>query len=267
MAVMFSVQEKKLDLQGFSIDTIAFGTGRKHLILIQGLNTGGIQGAGLSLAWMYRQFAKEYRVWLFDRRPEIPEGLTVRELAGDVASAMDALGIRQADVVGVSQGGMIAQYLAIDRPELVRKLVLAVTLSRNNPTVQAVLGNWIALTERADWKGLVADMAEKMYSPTYLRRYRPLLPLLTVLQKPKDPARFVRLARSCLTCNTYDTLDQIQCPVFVLGGGQDKVVTGDASVELAQKLGCDCYLYQELGHAAYEEAADFNRRIYEFLMR
>jgi len=40
---------------------------------------------------------------------------------------MDELGISEADVIGVSQGGMIAQNLAIDRPELVNKLVLAVT--------------------------------------------------------------------------------------------------------------------------------------------
>ncbi len=265
--MLFSLKEEKRNLNGFEIDTIAFGRGQKHLILIQGLNTGGIRGAGLSLAWMYRRFAKDYRVHLFDRRPEIPEGMTVRELAADVAAAMDALGLAGADVVGVSQGGMIAQYLAIDRPDLVGKLVLAVTLSRNNDTVQAVLNHWMALTERADWKGLVTDMAEKMYSPAYLKGYRPLLPLLTALQRPKDPARFLRLTRSCLTCNAYAELDKIQCPVLVIGGGQDKVVTGAASEEIAEKLHCESFQYVDLGHAAYEEAADFNERVYAFLMR
>ena len=50
-------------------------------------------------------------------------------MALDIAAAMDTLGIKNADIFGVSQGGMIAQYLAIDRPDLVNKLVLAVTLS------------------------------------------------------------------------------------------------------------------------------------------
>ena len=67
--------------------------------------------------------------------------VTVRDLAADIAKAMDALGIGKADVFGVSQGGMIAQYLAIDRPDKVGKLVLAVTLSRNNATVQNVVGD------------------------------------------------------------------------------------------------------------------------------
>ena len=34
----------------------------------------------------------------------------------------------------------------------------------------------------------------------------------------------------------------------------------------AQKLGCRVFIYEQLGHAAYEEAKDFNRRMYDFLM-
>ncbi len=263
----FSVKEQKLNLKDFQVDTIRFGTGKKALIMIQGLNTNGIKGAGTSLAWMYRLFTKEYTVYLFDRRPEVPEGMTVREMAGDVAEAMDALGIRNADVLGVSQGGMIAQYLAIDRPDLVNRLVLAVTLSRNNDTVRSVIGNWIMLTEQSDWNQFVTDMAEKMYSESYLKRYRPVLPLLTLLQKPKDALRFIRLARACLTCNTYEELDKIQCPVLVIGGGRDKIVTGTASEEIARKLNCEIYMYDDLGHAAYEEALDFHKRVLDFLMK
>jgi pimeloyl-ACP methyl ester carboxylesterase len=61
-------------------------------------------------------------------------------------------------------------------------------------------------------------------------------------------------------------LDKIKCPVLVLGGGRDKVVTGAASEEIAEKLGCGIHMYDSLGHAAYEEAKDFNQVIYDFLM-
>lgn len=233
--------------------------------MIQGLNTRGIKGAGISLAWMYRIFAKDYKVYLFDRRPDVQDGITVRDMASDIAAAMDVLGLKMADVIGVSQGGMIAQYLAIDRPDLVNKLVLAVTLCRNNDTVKAVIEHWIDVTERGDMKQLVTDMAERMYSDAYAKRYRPLLPLLAVLQKPKDIRRFMILANSCLTCNTYEELNKIQCPVFVIGGRQDKVVGSSASDEIAEKLNCSVFIYEDLGHAAYEEAKDFNKRVYEFL--
>ena len=263
--MLYGAKELKLTANGMQFDYIRFGSGKKTLIMIQGLNTRGIKGAALSLAYMYRIFAKEYTVYLFERRPVVYDGITVRDMAADIASAMDALGLRNADVFGTSQGGMIAQYLAIDRPDLVRRLVLAVTLSRNNDTVKQVVGDWIEMAERGDMKRFVLDMAEKMYSETYVKKYRPLMPLLTILQKPKDVKRFVILAKSCLTCDTYDILDKIKCPTLVIGGKQDKVVSGVASEEIAEKLGCALHMYEKLGHAAYEEAQDFNQMVYDFL--
>lgn len=264
--MILNAEELKLNIQNTQFRYIAFGRGTKPLVMIQGLSTRGLKGTALPLAFMYRIFAADYRVYLFDRRPVVQEGLTVRDIASDIAMAMDVLGIRNADVIGVSQGGMIAQYLAIDRPDLVRKLVLAVTLSRNNDTVRQVVNAWIDMTERGAMGALVADMAEKMYSDAYVKRYRPFMPLLTVLQRPKDAGRFVVLAKACLTCSTYEDLDKIRCPVLVLGGRQDQVVTGRASEEIAEKLGCRIHMYDRLGHAAYEEAKDFNQQIYDFLI-
>ena len=262
----YHAEELKLNVHHMEFDYITFGNGTKPLIMIQGLNTRGIEGAALSLAYMYRIFAKDYKVYLFDRRPLLQEGITVRDIASDIALSMDTLGIKCADVIGVSQGGMIAQYLAIDRPDLVRKLVLAVTLSRNNDTVKQVVSNWIELAEQGAMRQLIADMAANMYSDAYLKRYRPLIPLLTILQKPKDVGRFVILAKACLTCSTYEDLHHIKCPVLVLGGKQDKIVTASASLEIAEKLGCKIHMYDGLGHAAYEEAKDFNQLIYDFLI-
>lgn len=263
--MMYNAKELKLTVKGMTFDYIRFGKGEQPLIMIQGLNTRGIKGSALPLAYMYRIFAKEYTVYMFDRRPDVKEGITVRDMADDIAAAMDVLGLKNADVFGCSQGGMIAQYLAIYRPDLVRKAVLAVTLARSNETVKSTIQGWIEMTEKGDMKALVADMAEKMYSDAYLKKYRPLLPLLTFLQKPKDTQRFITLAQSCLTCDTYPELDKMQCPVLVLGGSEDKIVTAESSREIAEKLGCEIYLYEGLGHAVYEEAKDFNRRVYDFL--
>ena len=44
-------------------------------------------------------------------------------------------------------------------------------------------------------------------------------------------------------------------------------MTGEASEEIAKKLGCDIYMYEKLGHAAYEEATDFNQKVLDFLNR
>ena len=80
------------------------------------------------------------------------------------------------------------------------------------------------MAEMGAMKELVADMAKKMYSDAYVKRYRPFIPLLTILQKPKNVRRFVILAKACLTCNTYKVLDKIKCPVFVLGADRIKLL-------------------------------------------
>ena len=263
--MIYNAKEHKLFLQDVQMDYITFGNGTKPLILIQGLSTRNIKGSSLLVAYMYRIFAKDYRVHMFDRRQNVFEGITVNDMALDIANAMDNLGIKNASVFGISQGGMIAQCLAINRPDLVTKLVLGVTLSKNNNTVEAVVKNWIKLTEQENFKQLVLDMADKMYSKEYVKRYKPFMPLLTIWQKPKDAQRFIILTKACLTCNAYEELEKIQCPVFVIGGKEDMVLSGEASQEIAQKLNCKLYMYENLGHSAYEEAKDFNKRIYDFL--
>ena len=262
---MFNVKEFVLKTEKTQMDCIKFGCGSKPLVMIQGLNTNGIKGTGYPLAFMYRIFAKNYTVYLFDRRKDFPQDFTVECIADDIADGMDALGIESADVIGVSQGGMVAQYLAVNRPDLVEKLVLCLTLCRNNPTVERAVNGWIDMTQKKEFKKLVADMAEKMYSESYLRKYRIFMPLLTVVQKPKDIQRFCAVSRSCLTCDTFDMLCKIKCPVFVIGAEKDKIVTAGASTEIAEKLGCRLHIYKNLGHAAYEEAKDFNKIIYNFL--
>ena len=89
--------------------------------------------------------------------------------------------------------------------------------------------------------------------------------LLARVGRAKAFTRFIRLAKACLTCDTYPELRKITCPVFVMGGREDKVLTGRASEEIAGALGCGVKLYDGLGHAAYEEAPDFNRQVLCFL--
>ena len=53
--------------------------------------------------------------------------------------------------------------------------------------------------------------------------------------------------------------------MFVIGGKHDKIVGEEASKEIAEKIGCNVFIYENFGHAAYEEAKDFNKKIYNFL--
>lgn len=263
--MLYQTREGSLPLGDTFMNYASFGSGKKALLLIPGLNLRGVKGAGFSLAWMYRCFAKDYRVFVFDRKETIPADCTIWELAEDVAAAMACLNIACADVIGISQGGMIAQALAIRHPELVSKLVLGVTAARSNPTIRQVVGGWIRAAQRSDWRTINRESITLGYSKPYVRKYRFLLPLLERLVKPANGQRFINLAGSTLTFDAWDELPKLQCPVLVLGGKQDQIVTGEASVEIAERLNCPIYLYDELGHAAYDEAKDFNQRVLAFL--
>lgn len=97
-----------------------------------------INGSGASLAMdphrARHPLTAAFEVVLYDQRglgatvgPD--REYTMADYAADAAGLLDALGIARAHVVGVSFGGMVAQHLAIERPDLVERLVLACTSS------------------------------------------------------------------------------------------------------------------------------------------
>lgn len=265
ITMLLDAENHTLKIDDTEMDYACFGKGERVLVVIPGLSLKRIKGTALLLASMYHCFAEDYRVYVFDRKEEIPEGYTVEDIAEDTVYAMEVLHIKKADILGISQGGMVAQYLALKHPEFVNKLVLAVTLSRENETVKKVIAEWVRLAENEDIEALVGDMMYKVYSDAYLKKYGAFVPALAKFVKPKEPARFVRLAKACMTCDTYERLEEITCPVLVIGGRLDQIVTAHASCEIAEKLGCELYIYEELGHSVYEEAEDFQPRIRQFL--
>ncbi|WP_165210644.1 alpha/beta fold hydrolase [Streptococcus tangpeifui] len=264
---MYKAKNASFKRDNLEVDYLTFGLGKQPLILISGLSLSRLRGKAWQMSVMYRLFAKDYKVYMFDRRNHIPTGYRVSDMADDLALVMTALGLKSAHVVGISQGGMIAQSLAINYPELVSRLVLGVTLSQQNARVQSTIGGWIALAQKHNWEDLIKDMFAKMYSDTYVRKHRWLIALLAKCLKPKEIERFLILAEACLTFDVYEDLPTINCPTLVIGGAKDLVVSGQASLELADKLGCSVYLYENLGHSAYSEAKDFNQRVFDFLQK
>lgn len=251
------------------MDYISFGNGSKILVMLPGLGDGlsTVKGKALVLGMAYHMYAKKYTVYVFSRKNRLQEGYSTREMAKDQAEAMIALGISKADILGISQGGMIAQYLAIDHPDLASKLILAVTASKPNETIQEVVGNWIKMALQGNYKDLMIDTAEKTYSQNYLKKYRFLYPLLGRIGRPKSFNRFLIQAASCIQHNAYAELDKIVCPSLVIGGDCDKIVGTASAPELAEKIhGSELFIYKNLGHGTYEEAKDFNDRCLDFLL-
>lgn len=253
-----------------TMDYVTFGKGNRVLVMLPGLGDGlvTVKGMAAILAVSYRTYARNHKVYIFSRKNQLRAGYSTRDMAKDQGEAMRMLGIAKAAVLGISQGGMIAQYLAIDYPDFIEKLVLAVTLSKQNENIQDVVGHWVKLAEQKNSKALLIDAAEKSYSENRLKKYRLAYPLLGKIAQPKDFSRFLIQAASSLQHDAYLELGSIRCPTLVIGGGKDKIAGRDASVELAGRIrNSELFLYEELGHAAYEEAKDFNRRVQSFLSK
>ncbi len=257
-----------IKIDNTDMDYIAFGNGNKNLVMIPGLGDGlkTAKGMAIPFAFMYRQLAKKYRVYVMSRRNDLPEGFTTKDMARDVHFALEKLGVDKTYLVGVSQGGMISQYVAIDYPEKVEKLILTVTLARQNDTVQKVVSSWIDMAKQGDYKSIMIDTAEKSYSEKYLKKMRWMYSFIGNVGKPKSFDRFLVMAQACLMHDAYDELGKITCPTLIIGGKEDKIVTGEASEEIAEKVvNSELYMYDDYGHGAYEEAKDFWRRVMNFL--
>ena len=264
---MLHAKNCHLDLPSGTVDYIRFGTGPKTLVMIPGVGDGlkTVRGMALPFALLYHTLSKDFTVYVFSRRRQLPENMTTRDMAEDLNDALEQLRLRGTALVGVSLGGMIAQWLAIDHPDKVSKLVLAVTLSRPNPTVRDVITRWIGMAECGDYKGIMLDTAERSYSEKYLNKMRLEYQLLGKVGKPKSFGRFNAQAASCLSHDTYDLLNQIKCPTLVIGGKEDKIVTGQASEEIAERIpDSRLVMYDGLGHGLYEEAPDFFRHVSDF---
>ena len=203
---------------------------------------------------------------MFSRKNKMPKGYTIRQMAEDQVTAMRKLGIEKVCVMGVSQGGMIAQYMAIDHPELVDRLVLAVTAPWANDTVKETVSSWIGMAQKGDHTLLMVDTAEKMYSDAYLDKNRRLFPVIARFTKPKNYERFYRNAEAILEFDARDELSKIECPTLIMAGDEDKTVGTDAADELHSGIaGSELYVFKGLGHGAFEESKDFYDIVLKFI--
>ena len=207
---------------------IRFGSGAKHLVILPGLGDGlqTVKGTALPMALIYRIFAKDYTVWAFSRKNGLPAGYSTRDMARDQAEAMDLLGIPQADVFGVSMGGMIAQHLAIDYPEKVGKLVLTVTCARPNPILEESVREWVDCANRGDHTALMDSNVRRIYSEGYYRKNKWLVPIMGVITKPKSYDRFLIQAAACLSHDAWEHLPRIGAKTLVIGGEKDLALGG-----------------------------------------
>lgn len=259
---------KSININDLDVDYISFGNKSKNLIIIPGLGDGfvTVKKSGILYYLQYKKVISKYNVFVFSRRNNINKHFTIEDMADDIVKMMDILNIKSANILGISQGGMIAQKLAIKYPKRIEKLILTVTTSRTNMLINDKVSKWIEYANNKDYKSIYIDSCKNSYSNKFLNKYFKYYKIIASLYNSKSYDRFIIQAKSCLEHNTYNELDKIKAKTLVIGAYLDKIVGVDASIELADKIdNSELYIYTDYGHAVYIEAKDYIDRVLKFL--
>ncbi len=196
--------------------------------------------------------------------------------ADHTIALMDELGIERAVLVGHSAGGAVAALAAARYPERVRGLVLEAPAILHGGGTPAFVRPLLATPQarrigplllrrslagdrgedlvRAAWANTDAvtdETIEGYRLPLRVHDWDRALWELVIAPRPDDPA---------------DLLGEIECPVLVVAGTEDRAVPYEDSARVAEILGARLATFEGIGHIPHEEAPErFASEIYRFL--
>ena len=210
-------------------------------------------------------FAQDREVILFDNAGvssssgDVPT--SIEEMARHAAAFIDALDVKRLDALGFSMGGLIAQQLTIDRPDLVRKLILVGTGPRSGegmasltPEAEEIFG---ARYDPADELWLRVFFTPSPQSQAAGRRYLERQRARTQNRDPLPtekvaPAQIAALQKwGAPTKDPHAYLKEIAQPVLVVNGSNDVIIYTVNSFILQQNLkNAQLILYPDANHGS-----------------
>jgi pimeloyl-ACP methyl ester carboxylesterase len=226
-------------------------------------------------------FAQDREVILFNNAGisstsgETPE--TIAEMAHDAAAFVDALGFAKIDLLGFSLGGIVAQQLTLDRPNLVRRLVLVGTGPRNGegmesltPEAQEIFGRTYTVPEEL-WLSVFFTPTESSQAAgrAFLQRFNER-------KENRDPAISEKVAPAQIAAlskwgspkgERFAYLKGITQPTLVVNGSNDVIIYTVNSYILQQHLpNAQLILYPDSNHGSqYQYPELFVEHVTKFL--
>lgn len=183
---------------------------------------------------------------------------TIAEMARSAIGFIEALGYAKVDIAGFSMGGFIAQQIALDRPDLVRRLVLAGTGPAGGTGIDRMTGPAyvygdmiraaLARTDAKEFLFFPRDESGKLAAQAYLKR-------LSERVMDRDRPITARAFRSQLRAiqawgrqEPHD-LSRITAPTLVANGDRDRMVPSELSSDLHRRIAASTLaLYPNSGH-------------------
>lgn len=259
----------KVTINGFSMEYLKFGNGIKNLVILPGLSLQSVLLYAPAIVKQYELFTNDFTVYLFDRRIELPENYPISDMAYDTVQAIKHLGLKDIFVFGASQGGMIAMEIAVQYPELAKKLVLCSTAMRMNVERFSVIDEWVKLAKNNDKENLFLSFGENIYPKEFFEKFKEVFIDMSKSVTDTDLKRFITMADGGRNFDISDNADKIKCPVMLVSDNDDKVFGTEPTMEIAEIFksnnGFEMKIYSGFGHAVYDTSPDFKNQMYHFL--
>lgn len=265
--LLMAVDIKKVISGGAEIEYFKYGAGERTLVVLPGLAVKSVLLYKDMVAGALGLFGEGFEVYVFDRRSNLPESYSVEDMARDYIAAFETLGLKDVAIYGISQGGMIALTLTLQRPDLVSALVLGSTSARLSDESKAVVKEWNTLANAKDGHGLIDSFIKYVYSPAFAEKYGEAIAKSLEGITDEEFARLAVLTGRMNEYDIYDRLGEINCPALILCGDEDAVLGSKAPAELSAIRNSEIHVFQGFGHAVYDEEPEFREKAMAFLTK
>ena len=219
-----------------------------------------------------KRLTQNYSIYLMSRKPNLPKGYTAQDMSNDFAEMIRRDIGTSVHIMGMSSGGSSAMHLAVDHPDLVDKLVLAMTGYRLNENGKQVAILWRDLALAEDWPALYQrmgiDVAEGS-TPEWVTRLMMRLFGKMLLGTPRSGSDFAIVLDSDINLDVVSKLPLINKPTLVIGGEKDPFYGADNIRETARLIpNAELCLLRNGGHAVVKtQTKAFEDAILKFLQR
>lgn len=205
------------------------------------------------LNWIYNSFYQplenDFTIYSVLRKPNMPEGYTLKNMADDYATMIREEFGEPVDVIGLSSGGSIALHFAADHPELLRKLIIhsgAYTLSDSSRRIQMQVAS---LARQHKWMAAyIAQLSPGNRSKlvVWIGAFAAVM-----FSSPKDPSDLAVATEAEDKHNFKERLAQIQATTLVVAGADDPFYSETLFHETAEGIpNARLILYEGMGHPA-----------------
>ena len=229
-------------------------------------------------AFQVGEYAKHFRCISLDLRgtggsDKPPGAYTTELLADDVAGFMQAAGIREAHVAGLSLGGAIGMWLAAKYPDKVLSLSLHSAWATSDAFQRTIVEGWQIVARSVG----VPEMIIRAIFPwcftpeLYAERpdYIDSLAAFVRSRPPQSVPDFIEQSNAVLAHDVGAHLGRIAAPTQITFGRQDQLT----STRFAERLKAgirdsELLIFEGCAHAPlYENVAEFNDKTLAFLRR